>query len=335
MRAAIFSTRPFDRQFLDEANHHRHQIVYFETGLNESTAGLAAGFPIVVPFVNDRLNPATLRALHATGTRALALRSAGFNHVDIDTADALGITVMRVPAYSPHAVAEHTVGLMLTLCRKIHRAYNRVREQNFALDGLLGFDLCGKTVGIVGTGKIGAVVAAIMRGFGCRVLVADPVRSATVEALGAVYAPFDALLAESDILTLHCPLTPATRHMINADVLGRMKRGAMLINTSRGGLIDTPAVIEALKSARLGSLGLDVYEEEGDLFFRDLSERVIADDVFSRLLTFPNVVVTAHQAFFTKEAVTNIATTTIKNITDFEAGTPDPANIVTSRHIAR
>lgn len=335
MRAAVFNTRPFDRKFIDLANQHRHEIVYFETQLNEGTAGLAAGCPVVIPFVNDRLNKATLGALYAGGTRALALRSAGFNHVDIPAADELGITVMRVPAYSPHAVAEHTVALMLTLCRKVHRAFNRVREQNFALDGLLGFDLHGKTAGVIGTGKIGAVVVQIMRGFGCRVLAADPVRNQAVEAMGVEYVQPDDLLAQSDIVTLHCPLTPATHHMIDAAALARMKQGAMLINTSRGGLIDTPAVIAALKSGRLAYLGLDVYEEEGDLFFRDLSERVIADDVFTRLLTFPNVLVTAHQAFFTREAVTNIATTTVKNISDFERGAPDPANIVTARHVAR
>ena len=336
MKAVVFTTRGFDREFLSSANRDAgHELTFLEAGLSAATTGLAAGFPAAVLFVSDHADEAVLRSLHAGGTRLVALRSAGFNHVDLRAADTLGMTVLRVPAYSPHAVAEHTVGLMLMLCRRLHRAYNRVREQNFALDGLLGFDLAGKTVGVIGTGKIGAVVARIMGGFGCRVLASDPERHPELAALGARYVELGELLSGSDIVTLHCPLTPATHHMIGAAQVETMKPGSMLINTSRGGLIDTPAVIAGLKSGRLGALGLDVYEEEGDLFFRDLSERVIADDVFTRLLTFPNVVVTAHQAFFTREALTNIADTTIANLTAFEQGQVNPANRVTASRIAR
>ena len=261
-----------------------------------------------------------LQILAAGGTRVLALRCAGFNNVDLPTAAALGITVVRVSAYSPHAIAEHTVGLMLMLNRQLHRAYNRVREGNFALDGLLGFDLCGKTVGVVGTGRIGALVCRIMAGFGCTVLAHDLLPDPAVVALGVRYLPLADLLAASHIVTLHAPLTPATRHLIDAAAIARMKSGVMLINTSRGALVDTRAVIDGLKSGRIGTLGLDVYEEEGDLFFEDLSSTVIRDDVFARLLTFPNVVITGHQAFLTREALAAIATTTLANLTCVERG---------------
>jgi D-lactate dehydrogenase len=228
--------------------------------------------------------------------------------------------VVRVPAYSPYAVAEHTVGLILTLNRKIHRAYARVREGNFSLDGLLGFDLHGRTVGVIGTGKIGAVVARIMKGFGCQLLAYDPFPNPDCERLGVQYVSLQSLFTASDIVTLHCPLTPETHHLIDAQALGQMKSGVMLINSGRGALIDTQAVIEALKSGQIGYLGLDVYEEEADLFFEDLSDKVIRDDVFARLLTFPNVVITGHQGFFTEEALKSIAETTLANITAFEQG---------------
>jgi len=259
-----------------------------------------------------------LQALAAYGVRLVALRCAGFNNVDLVAARDLGVTVARVPEYSPYAVAEHAVALVLALNRKTHRAYARVREGNFELDGLLGFDLHGRTVGVIGTGRTGIAFARIMAGFGCRILAFDPWPAAECEALGARYVPLPELLAEAEIVSLHCPLTPQTHHMIDAAALAGMRQGAMLINTSRGAVIDTRAVVEALKSGRLGSLGLDVYEEEADLFFENLSQTVIQDDLFARLLTFPNVVITGHQAFFTADALSAIAETTLANITAFE-----------------
>jgi D-lactate dehydrogenase len=320
MRVVVYSTRAYDRDSLVAANAAgRHELVFIEAGLDAATAAAASGAQAVCAFVNDRLDAPTLQALHAAGVRFVALRCAGFNQVDLAAAAALGMAVGRVPEYSPHAVAEHTAALVLTLNRKIHRAHNRVREGNFALEGLLGFDLHGRTVGVIGTGRIGACFARIMSGFGCRVLAVDPHPDASCQALGVRYVQLDELLADSDIVSLHCPLTPQTRHLIDAGALARMKRGAMLINTGRGALIDTRAVIRALKSGHLGSLGLDVYEEEADLFFRDLSGEVIRDDVFARLLTFPNVVVTGHQAFFTADALAAIARTTLENLDAFEA----------------
>ena len=321
MRVAVFSAHPFDREFFDAANRtHRLQLDYFEPRLTAATAPLAAGYPAVCAFVNDDLGAGVLDALARGGTRMLALRSAGFNHVDLDAARRLGLTVARVPAYSPHAVAEHTVALILALNRKIYRAYARVREMNFALDGLLGFDLHGRTVGIVGTGKIGCVVARILTGFGCRLLAVDVAENPTCVELGVRYVDLDTLWAESDVVTLHAPLTPETQHLVDAKAIARMREGVMIVNTSRGALIDTRAAIVGLKSGRIGYLGLDVYEEEEHLFFRDLSAKVIQDDVFARLLTFPNVVITAHQGFFTREALTNIAETTLGNIGAFAGG---------------
>lgn len=329
MRVAVTSSRSFDRRFLAEAcAAARHEVEFFDFALTERTAPLVCGFPCVCAFVNDTLSRRVLSHLRERGLRLVALRSAGFNHVDVQAATELGLTVLRVPAYSPHAIAEHTLALMLTLNRKIHRAYNRVREQNFSLEGLLGFDMRGKTVGLIGAGRIGRALVKILHGLECRVLITDPVRNEECVQLGASYVPLEELLGSSDIVSLHCPLTPETHHLIDAAALGRMKPGAMLINTSRGAVIDTRAVIEALKSDQLGALGLDVYEEEGDLFFRDLSDSIITDDVFARLLTFPNVVITAHQAFFTREALTTIAETTARNIRDFENDRPDPANVV-------
>jgi D-lactate dehydrogenase len=320
MRIAMFSTKTYDVTYFDRANAaHGHELTYFEPRLLEATAALAAGYPAVCAFVNDHLDAPVLAKLQAGGTRLIALRSAGFNHVDLEAADALGLTVARVPAYSPHAVAEHALAMILSLNRKLARANNRVREGNFSLEGLLGFDLHGKTVGVVGTGKIGRIFAGIVKGFGCRVLAYDPFPHPEVEAIGT-YVPLATLLAESDVVSLHCPLTPETYHLIDAEAVERMKPGAMLVNTSRGALVDTLAAIEGLKSGRIGHLGLDVYEEEENLFFQDLSDRVIQDDVFSRLLTFPNVLVTGHQAFFTAEAVTAIAETTLANATAFETG---------------
>jgi D-lactate dehydrogenase len=332
MKVAVFSTKPYDRQFLEAANTvYGHELHFFEPRLTEDTAALAAGYPAVCAFVNDQLNEPVLNRLHLSGTRLLALRSAGFNHVDLVAAGGLGIKVVRVPAYSPYAVAEHTVGLILALTRKIHRAYNRVREGNFALDGLLGFDLHGQTAGIIGTGQIGAIVAKILHGFGCQVLAYDPYPKPELEAGGLTYVSLDELLAKADIVTLHCPLTPETYHLINSQTLRQMKNGAMLINTSRGALLDTAAIILALKSGKIRYLGLDVYEEEEDLFFEDLSDKVLQDDVFARLLTFPNVIITGHQAFFTRNALEAIAETTLGNIKAFEDGQPLENEVTASR----
>ncbi len=319
MRIAVFSTKPYDRESLEAANAaFGHELVYFETRLVAETCALAAGFDAVCAFVNDQLNSQNLRQLHAGGTRHIALRCAGFNNVDLPTAQELGLAVVRVPAYSPHAIAEHTIGLMLTLNRKIHRAYNRVREGNFALNGLLGFDLQGKTAGIVGTGRIGCVVAQLLHGFGCRLLAYDTYRNPECQKLGVEYVSFDELLTASDIVTMHCPLTPETFHLIGESAIGKMRPGVMLINTSRGAVIDTKALIAGLKSGQLGAVGLDVYEEESEFFFEDLSNSILADDVLARLLTFPNVIVTGHQGFFTHEALHAIAATTLGNLQELE-----------------
>jgi D-lactate dehydrogenase len=324
MRVAVFSTKKHDRRYLSEAFGDTHEALYLEARLDRQTAGLAAGYEAVCPFVNDDVSRPVLEQLAGGGTRFLVLRSAGYNHVDLAAARELGFRVARVPGYSPHAVAEHAVALMLALNRKIHRAYARVRENNFALDGLLGFDMHLRTVGIVGTGQIGLAVAQILNGFGCRLLGYDMVVNPECEALGVEYVDMDRMLAESDIITLHCPLTPETHHLINPASLAKVKPGVMIINTSRGGLIDTPSVIEALKEGTIGHLGLDVYEEETDLFFEDLSSTVIQDDVFSRLLTFPNVLVTGHQGFFTENALVQIASTTASNLDAFSGGlSPD------------
>jgi D-lactate dehydrogenase len=323
MRTAVFSTKPYDKVFLEAANQgHGHELVFLEPRLTPETTPLALGFPAVCVFVNDRLNADVLTALANEGTQLIALRSAGFNHVDLVAAEELGMTVVRVPAYSPYAVAEHAVGLILSLNRKIHRSYNRVREGNFALDGLLGFDLYGTTIGIIGTGRIGVVFAQIMKGFGCRLLAYDPYPNQECRDLGVEYVDLPNLYAQSDIISLHCPLTPDTYHIIDEKALAQIKPGVMLINTSRGALVDTAAVIEAMKTGQVRYLGLDVYEEEEDLFFEDLSGEVIHDDLFARLLTLPNVLVTGHQAFFTRNALQRIAATTIGNITAFEQGLP-------------
>jgi D-lactate dehydrogenase len=318
---AVFSTKAYDRRYLSAANAASgtaHRFTFIEMPLTPQTVALAASHQAVCVFVNDCMDAPTLTALASVGVRLVALRCAGFNNVDLAAAQRLGIAVARVPGYSPAAVAEHAVAMMLTLNRHTHRAYARVREGNFALDGLLGFDMQGRTVGIVGTGKIGTALARILRGFGCRVIATDPYPSDECVALGVRYVPFDALLAESDIVSLHCPLTPDTRHLIDDAAVRKMRRGVMLINTSRGAVIETRAVIAGLKSGVIGYVGLDVYEEEGDLFFEDLSDQVIQDDVFARLLTFPNVLITGHQAFFTHEALTAISETTLANITHFE-----------------
>jgi D-lactate dehydrogenase len=319
MQVAVFSTKPYDRRFLDAANEAAaHRLVYLEARLGSETAMLAAGAGAVCAFVNDRLDANVLEALAAHGVRLVALRCAGFNNVDLVAARRCGLAIARVPAYSPEAVAEHTVAMILALNRNIHRAYSRVRDGNFALDGLLGFDMHGRTAGVVGTGRIGLAVARILGGFGLRLLAYDPFPTGEAEALGLEYVPLPELFAAADIVTLHCPLTPESHHLIGADAIRQMKRGVMLVNTSRGAIVDTRAVIEGLKSGAVGYLGPDVYEEEADLFFENLSDQVIRDDVFARLLTFPNVLLTSHQAFFTAEALTSIAATTLANVTAFE-----------------
>jgi D-lactate dehydrogenase len=321
MRIAFFSTRRFDREFFDAANRrHGHDIHFLEARLTPATSALASDAPAVCAFVNDDLHAEVLASLAAIGVRLIALRSAGFNHVDLAQARALGMTVVRVPAYSPYSVAEHTVAMMLSLNRKIHRAYARVREGNFALDGLVGFDMRGKAIGLVGTGKIGAVVARIVAGFGCRILAHDVAPHPECVSLGVEYLPLADLWAQSDIISLHVPLTAGTRHIVDAAAIAQMKRGVMIVNTSRGALVDTAALIAGLKSGHIGYVGLDVYEEEEQLFFRDLSAQVIQDDVFARLLTFPNVLITAHQAFFTQEAMLAISEVTLGNVSAYEKG---------------
>ena len=318
MRVAVFSTKSYDKAYLDAANTGQHQLVYLESRLDVATAFAVAGAEAVSVFVNDVVDAEVIAMLAKQGVKLIALRCAGFNNVDLEAARLHGIIVARVPEYSPHSVAEHAVALMLSLNRKIHRASARVREANFSLDGLLGFDMYGKTVGVVGTGKIGLCVTKIMAGFGCKVLAFDPTPNQQCIDAGARYVTLPELLSGSDVISLHCPLTPDTHHLIDAQAIEMMKPGVMLINISRGAVIDTRAIILGLKSGVIGSLGLDVYEEEENLFFRDLSSTVIHDDVFARLLTFPNVVITGHQAFFTHEAVTEIANTTIANISAYE-----------------
>lgn len=322
MKVAFFSAKSYDRQSFTTANaDYGHELTFFEAHLNPDTAVLAAEFPAVCMFVNDIADAETLDILASQETRLLALRSAGFNTVNLQRATEHGITVVRVPAYSPYAVAEHAVGLILALNRKLYKAYNRVRDDNFCLEGLLGFDLYGCTVGIVGTGKIGMVFAQIMQGFGCTLLGYDAYPNPEFGAIAkARYVELPELLANSDIISLHCPLLPTTHHLINATTIEQMKPGVMLINTSRGGLIDTSAMITGIKSGKIGYVGIDVYEREDGLFFEDLSDKIIQDDIFQLLQSFPNVVITAHQGFFTHNALHAIAKTTLSNITDFERG---------------
>lgn len=320
MKIAVFSSKSYDQEYLEKENSYNYQFSFFEPHLSETTVSLAQGHDVVCAFVNDLVNATVVESLSKLKIKLIALRSAGFNNVDLKACEKYNIKVVRVPAYSPYSVAEHTVGLMLTLNRKIHRAYNRVKEGNFSLEGLMGFDMNQRTVGIVGVGKIGIITAKILQSFGTQILYYDLAPNAVCDSLGMKYSTLDQLLSSSDIISLHCPLTPETKHLINSETLSQMKKGVMLVNTSRGALIDTAAVIENLKSGKIGYLALDVYEEEADLFFEDLSAKVITDEVFLRLLTFPNVLVTGHQAFFTREALTEIARITLKNISDFEHG---------------
>lgn len=319
----LFSSKPYDRVGFDGANgtdDDALDISYFDIRLTEQTASLAAGSPAVCAFVNDDLSEPVLQALADVGVTIVAMRCAGFNNVDIAAAARLGITLVRVPAYSPNAVAEHTLALMLALNRHIPRAHNRVRDANFSLEGLVGFDMAGKTAAVIGTGQIGMIVARLLWHFRCNVVAVDPFENEHLLNLGVSYVELDEALAAADIVTLNCPLIEQTHHLIDAHALEKMKPGAMLVNTGRGALIDTTAVLDALKSGHLGSLALDVYEEEGDLFFEDRSDEIIRDDVFARLLTFPNVLITAHQAFLTREALSSIADTTLANLRTVLAG---------------
>lgn len=321
MKIAFFSTQSYDRAFFDKINENfKQEITYFSVALNQETWAIAEGFPAICVFVNDQVNVNIIEKLASKGLKYIALRCAGFNNVDLQTAQKFGIKVVRVPAYSPYAVAEHTVALILSLNRKIHKAFNRVREGNFSLEKLTGFDLFGKTVGVIGTGKIGAAFCRIMLGFGTQVLAYDKFENEELKTQGVKYVHQDDLFQNADIISLHCPLTPETMHLIDSQTISKMKKGVMLINTSRGKLIDTKAVIEALKTGQIAYLGLDVYEQEETLFFKDLSETVIQDDTIARLMSFPNVLITAHQAFFTENALTQIAQTTLQNLNNLEKG---------------
>ncbi len=319
MKVAVFSSKPYDEDHIKNINNDQHELTFFEPKLNEQTAKLSQGFEAVCCFVNDTLSSPVIKTLADNGVKLIAMRCAGYNNVDLATAEAHNITVTRVPEYSPYAVAEHTAALALDLNRNIHRAHNRIRENNYSLHGLLGFDFHGKTVGVIGTGKIGLAFINIMIGFGCKVICSDPYPNPDVEKTDAQYVPLDQIWAQSDIISLHCPLLPSTTHIINSNSINQMKQNVMLLNTSRGALIDTRAVIDSLKTGKIGYLGLDVYEEEADLFFENNSNEILLDDQFARLQTFRNVMVTGHQAFFTKEALTAIAIKTIENISGFEA----------------
>lgn len=323
MKVALFSTKTYDREYFELLNTNgTHQLAFFETSLTEHTARLTTGFEGVCVFVNDKIDEPTLQTLAGNGVKVIALRCAGFNNVDIKTAKRLGIKVVRVPAYSPQGVAEHAVALILTLNRKIHKAYNRTRENNFSLEKLMGFNLHNKTVGVIGTGKIGNAFCQIMLGFGCKVLAFDPVESSELKNLGVLYQPIENILSQSDIISIHCPLGKTTRHMFDEKSFAQMKQGAMLINTSRGAIINTTSAIEALRSGKLGYLGIDTYEQEENLFYKDLSESIVRDETFNELIGFHNVLVTAHQGFFTHEAMSEIVRVTLNNFSDFESGAP-------------
>jgi D-lactate dehydrogenase len=321
LKVAFFDAKSYTEKVFKAVNANRYALKFFPVRLSRDTVALACGADVVCVFVNDTVDAEVVAVLKDHGVGLIALRCAGYNNVDLAACEKRDIGVVRVPAYSPHAVAEHAVALMMALNRKIHRAHNRVRESDFSLEGLVGFDMYGKTVGVVGAGKIGSCLVEIMLGFGCRILIANrgvPPAFAGNPAVSGV--PLDVMLGQADVLSLHAPLSPDTRYMINAETIAKMKTGVMLINTSRGGLIDTCALIDGLKTGKIGSAGLDVYEEEGGYFFEDFSNSVVTDDVLTRLLTFNNVIVTSHQAFLTQEALENIATTTLDNVLAFEQG---------------
>jgi len=321
MKITFFSAKPYDKESFNKQNEQfGFELEYYETHLGPHIINAVEKTNAVCVFVNDRVNAQVIESLAKKGVTVIALRCAGFNNVDLQAAKTNGIKVCRVPAYSPEAVAEHAVAMLLTLNRKTHKAYNRVREQNFSLNGLLGFDVHNKTVGVIGTGNIGNAFCKIMLGFGCKVIAYDVAANKELETLGVKFVPITEILKQSDIISLHCPLNDQTQHIINSNSIAWMKKGVMLINTSRGGLIDTKSVIDALKSKHIGYLGIDVYEQEEKLFFRDLSANIIEDDTIQRLMSFPNVLVTAHQAFFTTEALQQIADVTLNNVKDLVAG---------------
>ena len=321
MKIAIYSTKSYDRKYIELINaKYNFDLEFFDFMLNESTARLAEHCEVVCIFVNDNGSRKVLEKLAALGVKIVALRCAGFNNVDLKAAQELGIQVVRVPAYSPEAVAEHTIGLMMTLNRRIHRAYQRTREANFSLEGLIGFNMHGRTVGVIGTGKIGIAVMRILKGFGMNILAYDPFKNPVVEELGGQYVELDELYAKSHVITLHCPATPENYHLLNREAFAKMKDGVMIVNTSRGSLIDTQAAIDALKQRKIGALGMDVYENERDLFFEDKSNEVIQDDIFRRLSSCHNVLLTGHQAFLTEEALTNIADVTLLNVYKLKSG---------------
>ena len=323
MKIAVFSTQPYDKEYFDKFNQTiNHNLMYFDAPLNADNANLTIGFEAVCVFVNDKLDKNIIEIIAKNGIKLIALRCAGFNNVDKDAAKNNHIKVVRVPSYSPQAVAEHAIALILTLDRKTHKAYNRVRENNFSLDKLIGFNLYEKTVGVIGTGQIGAAFCEIMKGFGAKIIAYDIKPSKELVKKGVVYKTLDDILQDSDIISLHCPLMPETYHLIDSEKIAKMKQGVMLINTSRGALLNTKDAIKALKTGKLGYLGIDVYEQEEHLFFKDLSDTFVKDEIIGRLMTFPNVLITAHQGFLTADALEQIATTTLKSITDFEKGLP-------------
>ncbi len=328
-RMVMFSAKAYDRRWFHAADSDARgvEIEFVEARLTPQTAALADGADAVCAFVNDVVDREVLTELAARDVRCVALRAAGFNNVDIQAATELGVRVVRVPSYSPNAVAEHTIALMLGLNRNIHRAFTRVRDGNFALDGLVGFDMAGKTAAVIGTGKIGAIVGRLLWHLRCEVVCVDPYEDEHLTGLGARYVDLDEAFATADIITLNCPLTDESHHMVNEESISRMKPGVMIVNTGRGALIKAEAVIDGLKSGQVGSLALDVYEEEGDLFFEDRSDQVLQDDTFARLLTFPNVLITAHQAFLTDEALSAIASTTLENVTTVLAGDDSPNEV--------
>ncbi len=317
MKITFFSTKPYDKEFFKKENEKfGFELEFYETHLGPHIANVIDNTDAVCVFVNDKVSAEVIKELATKKIKVIALRCAGFNNVDLEAAKAYGIKVCRVPAYSPEAVAEHAVAMLLTLNRKTHKAYNRVREQNFSLNGLLGYDIHGKTVGIIGTGNIGRTFAKIMMGFGCKIIAFDVIANRDLEAMGVTFLPLIDIFNQSDIISLHCPLTEQTHHIINKESLAMMKKGVTIINTSRGGLIDTKAAIDALKLKQLGYLGIDVYEQEDKLFFRDLSNNIIEDDTIQRLMSFPNVLVTAHQAFFTEDALQQISAVTLDNVSN-------------------
>ncbi len=334
MKIAFFSSKSYDRTFFEQHNNAEHELTFFETELDLQTAKLADGFDGICVFVNDDLSESVIKLIAKNGVMLVVLRCAGYNNVALDAAEKHGMKVYRVPAYSPEAVAEHALALILTLSRKTHKVYNRVRENNFSLEKLTGFNLHGKTVGVIGTGAIGVAFCKIMLVIGCEVLAYDIKVSDELEKLGVKFVKLNELLEQSFIISLHCPLNPSTKYLINEAAFAKMQTGSMLINTSRGGLVNTIDAVQALKKGKLGYLGIDVYEQEGDLFFKDLSEMVIQDDVISRLMTFPNVLITAHQGFLTNEALAEIANVTYRNITDFEHG-KETGNVVRAKNSSK